>query len=395
MASGYSAAPGGRQKSYNRLLMARVLYVATSTTIGGAEKTVFTLATLMDPKTFPVAGVVSLKPKGHYAQKLEDEGIKTWTLGVKGNAGLKDLQRLALVIHQAKPDLVHAVMYQAIQLCRAVRRLGYAEYKLVSSPRVNYRTRSGFSLWVDKKLRGSDDLLVAECESSRRHLIDRLKYPEAKVSTIYNGVDIAGWPVSKSERKRHRAKAQIPDESVLIGAVGRLDEQKGHVFLLEAVAKLKPIHPVKCLIIGTGPLKGHLEETAKRLRIHEDVRFMGEQDDIPGWLSAMDVFVQPSLWEGMPNAMLEAMALGLPVVATRVDGIPEAVAHEISGLLCAPKDSQALFVHIQDLIVEKDLRAKLGEAARQVIVNSFQFTSMIPKYEEAYARALGSGPEKP
>jgi len=371
----------------------KILYVTTSTTVGGAEKTVFTLATLMDPKRFPVVGVVSLKAKGHYAQMLEREDIKTWSLGVRDQAGLKDLQRLALILHETKPDVVHAIMYQAIQLCRAVRRLGYAEFKLVSSPRVNYRTRSGFSLWIDKKLRVADDLLVAECEASRRHLVERLKYPEKKVITVYNGVDIAGWPVSKAERRRYRQKAGIPDDVVVIGAVGRLDEQKGHIHLLEAIAKLKAAHPVKCLIIGTGPLKNHLAETAKRLRLQEDVRFLGEQQDIPGWLSAMDIFVQPSLWEGLPNAMLEAMALGLPVVATRVDGIPEAIAHEISGLLCNPKDSQTLFINIQDLIADPELRRKLGDAARQVIVNNFQFTTMIPKYEEAYARVLPPPPE--
>jgi glycosyltransferase involved in cell wall biosynthesis len=168
--------------------------------------------------------------------------------------------------------------------------------------------------------------------------------------------------------------------------------QKGHSYLLEAVAKLKPLHPVKLLILGTGPMKGQLEMLTRKLRLGEDVRFLGEQLDIPGWLSAMDIFVQPSLWEGLPNSMLEAMALGLPVVATRVDGVPEAVAHDISGLLCNPKDSQALFVLLQDLVVETELRKTLGEAAHAVIVENFQIMHMIPKYEEIYKKLCPPSP---
>lgn len=368
--------------------MKKILFVGTSSGIGGAEKTLYTLATLIDPKICEIVGVVSLKPFGHFAKKLKAAGTPIFTLKIQSSAGLQDLQKLALIIHETKPDFIHAIMYQAIQLCRAVRKLGYAEFKLISSPRVNYRTRGGFSLMIDGYLKSSDDLLISECEASRKHLVEKLSYPDSTTITIHNGVDIAGWSISQKDRERHRKDLHLTEKDILIGSVGRLDEQKGHVYLLEAVAKLKASHPVKCAIIGQGPLKSHLESMIRKLHLQEDVFLIGERGNIPSWLSALDIFALPSLWEGLPNALLEAMAIGLPVVATRVDGIPEAISHEISGALCEPKDSQSLFIPLQDLIVDADYRQRLGECARLVVNEHFKLVDMLQKYEEAYLRVI-------
>jgi len=367
----------------------KILYVSTSTTLGGAEKTLFTLATLIDPKLCQVAGVVSLKPKGAYADKLERAGTPVYSLNVKSRAGLQDIQKLALVVHETRPDLVHAIMYQGIQLCRAVRRLGYAEFKLISSPRVNYRSRGGVSLMIDRFLKSADDLLITECAASRRYLTESLGYPENGVLTIYNGVDIAGWPISKPDRTKLRKELGVADNEILLGSVGRLDEQKGHLTLLETLSRLRTVHPVKCAVIGEGPLRKFLEEKIAMLRLQDCVRLLGEQKDIPGWLAAMDIFVLPSLWEGLPNALLEAMALGLPVVATRVDGVPEAIAHDISGLLCEPNDPQSLYVPVSDMIIDENLRKRLGEGAKKVITENFRLSDMIQNYQNAYQKVMG------
>lgn len=364
--------------------MKKILFVSTSSGIGGAEKTLFTLATLLDPKKCKVVAIVSLKPKGHYAKKLEAAGLPVYTLDVENRAGLHDLHKLARIIHETKPDIVHAIMYQAIELSRAVRKLGYAEFQLVSSPRVHYRTRGSFSLLIDRYLKSADDLLISECESSRKYLIEKLGYLKSATTTIHNGTDIAGWPISKKDREKHREDLRLEDKDILIGAIGRLSEQKGHLYLLEAISKLKSSHPVKCVLIGEGPMRGFLEDMARKLGLGDIVTFAGEQENIPGWLSALDIFALPSLWEGLPNALLEAMALGLPVVATRVDGIPEAVSHDISGVLCNPKDPQALFIPLQDLIVDAEYRARLGDSAKMVVNEHFKLADMIGKYEKAY-----------
>lgn len=368
--------------------MPRVLYVSTSTTVGGAEKTLFTLATLLDPKVAQAVGVVSLKPKGEYARRLKEMGHSVVSLDLKKKPGLKDLQRLAGVIQEYQPDLVVAFMYQAIQLCRAVKRIGYADFKLISSPRVHYRTRDDLSLLLDRWLKRADDLLVSESEASRAYLTGKMGYAPDKVLTIRNGTDVAGWTPSKSDRVRVRKELGVADNEFLIGAVGRLDEQKGHVYLLEAVAKLRAAHPVRAVVVGDGPMRGVLTERIRQLGLEGVVLVPGEQKDIPAWLAAFDAFCLPSLWEGLPNALLEAMALGLPVVATRVDGVPEAVANDVSGLLCEPKDSQSLYVPLQDLVSDPALRKRLGAGAAQVVKENFTITGMVRSWEEACRKVL-------
>ena len=370
----------------------RLLFLTTSTTQGGAEKTVYTLATLLDPQKFQVAGVVSLKPKGVFADRLESMGHKVHTLNLKGRPNLRDLKAMADIVQAAKPDLVHAVMYQAIQFARAVRTLGYAEFKLVSAPRVHYRTRTNFSLWVDRALKQADTMLVTESEASRKHLLEKLSYDPLKVVTIYNGVETASWPISKVDRENIRARLKLGPEDILLGAVGRLDEQKGHRYLLEAVAQLKAAHRVKLVIIGEGPLGLELENLARKLHLEEDVTFAGEVTDVPVWLSALDIFILPSLWEGLPNALLEAMGMGLPVVATRVDGVPEVVQHDVNGLLVEPAHPQALFMAIQDLALDQEFRRRLGAAAKRSINDKFKVADMIANYEKLYTKVTAAAP---
>ena len=137
--------------------MARILFVSTSTTVGGAEKTLFALATLLDHRRYPVAGVVSLKPEGHYARLLTAQGVKTESLNSARAPSPSDAKRLASIIERERPDIVHAVMYQAIQLARMAKPLTSVPFKLVSSPRVNYRSRSLWTLLVDRWLKVLDN----------------------------------------------------------------------------------------------------------------------------------------------------------------------------------------------------------------------------------------------
>lgn len=364
--------------------MPRVLFVSTSTTVGGAEKTVFSLATLLDPRRFDVAGVVSLKPAGAYARRLKEMGVRTHSLDMR-RPGLSTLNALCRLIAHERPDVVHAQMYQAIQLCRLAKaRVG--GFRLVSSPRVNYRTRSGFTLLVDSVLKGQDDLLIAESNATRDYLLNRLGYRGGKVRVIYNGVDLAGWPASRLERQRKRLELRLEAGDVLLGAVGRLDEQKGHSVLIDAAARLRRSFKFKLVILGEGPLRSALEAQIRRHNLEGTVLLLGERDDVTAWLSALEVFVLPSLWEGLPNSLLEAMALGLPCAASAVDGVPEAL--EGCGLLVPPRSASALAEALAKLVADPQLRAKLGAAAKERIAAKFSLIRMMAAYESAYADVL-------
>jgi len=367
--------------------MARILFVSTSTTLGGAEKTLYSLATLLDPKRHPLAGVVSLKPEGEYARRLRAQGAHVQSLGLTRAPGLADARRLARLIELARPDVVHALMYQAIQLGRVAKSLSSAPFKLVSSPRVNYRSRSWPTLLVDRALKGRDDLLIAECEASRDFLIRKLGYAPSKVVVIRNGVDVAGWPMSKVDRQNRRLELRLSSADLLIGAVGRLDRQKGFATLIRAMAQLKDL-PVKCAILGEGPERPRLEALVRQHALEKTVWLIGEKTEIPSWLCAFDLYALPSLWEGLPNALLEAMALGLPVVASDVDGVPEAVADGKDGMLVAPDRPAALARALRALAVDPARRAALGRAAQATVAERFTLRRMLGEYEKAYDAAL-------
>jgi glycosyltransferase involved in cell wall biosynthesis len=367
--------------------MARILFVSTSTTVGGAEKTLFALATLLDHRAYPVAGVVSLKPEGHYAERLAQQGVNIQSLELTGAPRPADAKRLAKIIERARPDIVHAVMYQAIQLARMAKPHVSFPFKLVSSPRVNYRSRSLWTLLVDRWLKERDDLLIAECDASRHFLIKKLRYAPSKVITIRNGVDLAGWPASKIERQKKRMELRLGASDLLVGSIGRLDRQKGFPILIAAMARLKET-PLRCVILGDGPERARLEALIRSYHLERSVWLLGEKGEIPSWLSAFDLYCLPSLWEGLPNALLEAMALGLPVVASGVDGVPEAVVSGRNGLLVPPGNAEALAGALKSLANDPEKRAAIGADAKAVVSTKFTLRRMIGEYERAYEDVL-------
>lgn len=370
--------------------MARILFVSTSTTVGGAEKTLFSLVTLLDPREYQCAAVVSLKPLGAYGERLRQLGVKTTSLDMTGRPTFKHVRELARIIDHERPDVVHAVMYQAIQLCRLARARADQKFKLITSPRVNYRTRSAPTLWIDRLLKGGDDLLISESEASRRFLVGELGYDPKKVATVYNGVDLASWPISKIDRSQRRLELRMQSGELLFGAIGRLDQQKGHSYLIEAMPQLVGRVQAKCVIIGDGPKRAALEQLVHKRALEKWVVLLGERDDVTAWLSTLDVFVLPSLWEGLPNALLEAMALGLPVVASAVDGVPEVVEHEKTGLLVRPQDPAGLAEALRRLSTDAALRQRLGEAAKKLIAEKFTLINMIGAYQKAYSDVLSA-----
>lgn len=199
------------------------------------------------------------------------------------------------------------------------------------------------------------------------------------MTVIPNGIPVGGG--NRGDVAATRVELGIGQSDVLIISVGRLVYQKGHEYLVQAMQNVVRDFPgARAVICGEGPLRHQLEAQTARLGVDASVRLLGNRMDVSRLLEAADIFVLPSRWEGLPVALLEAMDSGLPVVATRVEGVEEVVQAEIHGLLVAPEDARALAASLKVLVADPDMRRSMGRRARERIASSYTIDSMCEKY---------------
>jgi len=235
------------------------------------------------------------------------------------------------------------------------------------------------------------------CEMARQAEIERARVSPDKVVTIYNGVQTNEFAaLAARAAARGRRAFGIPAGAPLVGAVGRLHRQKGFTDLITALAQVREHLPaVRLLLVGDGELRGDLEAHAQALGLSEVVTFAGLRTDIPEILAELDLFALPSLWEGLPNVVLEAMAAGLPVVATAVGGTPEVVVDGVSGLLVPPHDPAALAEALVFLLRDPGMRRKIGQAGRKRVGQCFSVGQMVRKTEDLYETLLNGDALRP
>jgi glycosyltransferase involved in cell wall biosynthesis len=229
------------------------------------------------------------------------------------------------------------------------------------SARARWPTRVERKLW-----NRAVDRFIAVSGATRRAHIAHLGQSASKTVAIPNGVELerhAGHP--PGTRESVRRSWDICESAVVIGSVGRLTEQKAIDVLVRATPLiLAQVPDVRVLIVGDGSERSRLERLADELGVRDVIVFAGSRTDVPHQLSAMDVFVLPSIFEGLPLAVLEAMAAGLPVVATTVDGVPEVVQKNVTGLLVPTHDHVALARSVTSIISDRDRAARFSSAAR-------------------------------
>ena len=364
-------------------MSARVVYVITDSGIGGTEKALLQVLQRLDRSQFQPVAVIVIKNRREMAERWEATGVPVYFLGMGRWPRLAALLKLRRLLAEFKPDIVHAFLFHAIQLCR----LAYSKpsWRLISSPRVNYRFAPPAALLIDRFLRSRDRLSLCESKAGREILI-RLGYPPSRVAVAPNGVDAARFARDPGAGRRLREDWRLGPGERVVGAVGRLHHQKGFDVLLAAAAELRN-GPVKFRIViaGTGPEEKSLRAQAAALQV--PVLFLGERTDVPALLSAFDIYVQSSRYEGMSNALLEAMAAGLPCAATGVDGTLDFARDGENLLLARPDDALSLAVAIGYLLEKAEDRRRLGANA-VATAKDMSLERMVSAFHEAYERAL-------
>ena len=225
--------------------------------------------------------------------------------------------------------------------------------------------------------------IITTGEALRRQLIEQNGYPAGHISSIPTGIDTARF--APGDRLAARARLGLPPDAAVVGIVATLRSWKGHSYLLDAFARLDR-DDVRLLIVGDGPGRPYIERQARELNIHDRVVMPGNQGDVLPWLQSMDIFVLPSYAnEAVPQAVMQAMACGLPVISTNIGGIPEAVQHEVTGIMVEPKNIGALTAAMRRLLGDSGLRARLGAAARVVAESRFGLGPMLERMEVLFA----------
>lgn len=310
---------------------------------------------------------------------------------------LKDLitlWRLFTLFRKERPAVVHTHTSKAGALGRLAAWLAGVPV-VIHTPHGHIfyghfgRLASRLFLRIEQILARGTTGLIALTEAERdEHLACRVGKTE-QFSVAPSGIDLARFREAASEGLRARPPGfDCPSEAFVIGSVGWLTEVKGHRFLIEAFAKLKPLHPnLHLVIVGSGGLRAAYLALADRLGLHGSVHLLGERQDVPECLAGMDLFVLPSLNEGMGRALIEAMAAGLPVVASRVGGVPAIVEDRRTGLLVPAGDAGALASALEELVQKPEWAKELGLAASRSIGERFSSEAMVRAIESAYDKA--------
>jgi glycosyltransferase involved in cell wall biosynthesis len=360
----------------------RVLHLLVTMPVGGAEDLVASIVRGLDPQSFLVS-VATLGPLGPVGRELRDQGYNVAGLGldIKRRSFLRVVGAVRRFLKAHRPDILHTHLYHP-NLYGRLGALGLGLSGVVAEVHNSYtqvkfhrRVWNFLLSWAtDRVLVGSpqvwQDVRRYDGISPLRLLLLPYGIPLAELDT----------PLS-----RKAAREQLGVKGLVVGAVGRLEDQKGHSHLLTALPELRrEIPDLVVLLVGEGRRHADLRHQVQTLGLQDTVRFLGTRRDLPEIYRALDLFVQPSLWEGLPLALLKAMGSGLPVVATRVSGSVEVIKDGVNGRLVAPGDPQALARAVLELGRHPEERRRLAKEARCTVAARYSQEAMLRQLEEFY-----------
>lgn len=363
--------------------MKNILHLIETSGPGGAEKMLISLVEHLNKEKYK--STICLLKDGWLNSKLKERGLETIIIPQNRSLDFMWLLQLIKVLKERDIHLMHAHEF-------AMNTYGSLTSLITKIPIVttvhgkNYYHEKWRRRWA-YRFASRQSKMVVVSENIKKFLINNVGIKNGDLLTIYNGTNINLHQAKNELRDRIKMELRIDKDQPVIGTVGNLYPVKGHTYLLNAAAIVKRTFPTAIfLIAGRGQLLPQLQEEAKELSIKDNVRFLGFREDIPLLLQAMDIFVLPSISEGLPLAALEAMANEKPVIATDVGGIPEVVIDGTSGFLVPSKTPEVLAEKILLLLANRDLSLRLGKEGRVRVEKEFSLKKMIRKYEKLYDR---------
>lgn len=383
----------------------KVLHVITRLDRGGsAQNTLLTCLGLSDRYEMVLVHGLSLESQmtdwewqsvHRGIEEAKDRGVKVVPISslVRKIAPVQDLQAffsLWRLMLQERPDIVHTHTSKTGILGRWAAKMAGVPI-IVHTPHghVFYGhfgpLVSRFFLAIERLMASITDRMVALSEGERNDYIRFSVSSPDKIVTIHSGVEIDRYMKAEVNVEEKRRSLGLNPNGLVVGTVGWLLPIKGPIHLLNAMAHIWRNHPeIRLVFVGKGELEGKLRAEASRMGVSERVTFLGWRDDIPEIMQILDIFVLPSLNEGMGRVLVEAMAAGRPVVASRVGGIPDLVEHKKNGFLVGPGDVNGTSLAIKRLLIDREMRDEMGRMGRAMAQN-FTVEGMVEKIDALYS----------
>ncbi len=365
--------------------MKKVLLVIDHLGVGGAQKVVVEIVKYLNrDKYHPI--VCNLRNETYISREIKEMGIEVFNM-CQAKYSPWALFQIIKILRQKQIDLVHTHLFKADILgiiAAIITKMPVICHCHVSDAR---RDKKKWQLVMDHLLRRFIDKTIFCSEESIHSNLKVKNIRTEKMKLIYNSIDLKRFNRCSTKRVAE-IREKIKAKQYMVGTVARLSEEKGVKYFIEAAANINNDN-ITFLIVGDGPLKYQLVELSHRLCIQERVIFVGYQECIIPYLCCMDIVVFPSLYEGLPIVLLEAMAMEVPIIATDVDGFKEVIKDGQTGLLVPVKDPTRLAEKITFLLENRNLALSLAQNARE-IVEHFDSPKMILQIEDVYGEVLNN-----
>jgi len=375
----------------------KILYVIGSMDIGGTEMHMFNLITHLHGSQYK-CHVFSLIGKGPLSKRYKEMGVPLYSGGLnkedvrKAPWKLLHAQnKLLRVTAEISPLIIHGYLPLITfmsSLCGRIKKIPLVITSKRGLP--THQKRYPALKFFDMASDHLSHLITVNCKAVLEETVKKEKVPRRKLVLIYNGVDYGKFQDVRPKRSVVRRRLGIQDSEKVVIAIGNLIPYKGHKDLIRAanIIKKEEVEGVRFLIVGEDRgMREQLENMAEKLGVRDSIFFLGLREDIPELLAASDISVLPSYEEGFSNVILESMAAGLPVVATKVGGNPEAVVDGHTGWIAPPGDHVSLGQKLLDLIKDENKARAWGEKGREIVKSRFSMEKMV----EAYLRLYHNG----
>ena len=342
----------------------KILYVITSTDVGGAEKSLLELVRQVSKQH--TVKVISLKPFGPLAAEMEKAGAAEVISLNMAYGGIGVVSALSAEINAFKPDIVHAMLYRAIQFARCA--CAAKPVKLVTTPHFDLSKKNFLLRWTDRFLKVVDKVSTAESKGTYSYLINQQKYNKNKVLYIGNAPEKGQFFPSQDIRLQMRKEYNFSPKNTIFISVARLEPVKNIAGLVRAFAQVYDKHPhIRLVLVGGGSQEKSLKALTRKLKLESIILFAGPQKNINDWLNMADVFVLNSIEESLPISLLEALQVGKPCLVSQTGDMPLWVEQGKNGYSYVPQSKTLLCCFLDEFATKKAASIeKMGAKSLQI-----------------------------